>query len=102
MDMEKMMTHFPTVFTSPKRASVRRLLASLGSNLDPNNPVMFDWDIGDMQFLYDQGQYCGSVSRGKRMQDNLYEEPDQMFEDALNMPNPMENPSAFRAAVESG
>ena len=25
-----------------------------------------------------------------------------MFEDALNMPNPMENPGAFQAAVQSG
>ena len=101
--MESLMDFFPTVFTSQKRDNVRTLLASLRSNLDPENPVRFDWALTDMKFLYDQGQYA--LAQGVpayRSDENLYGEPDATVELQLNRPDPQRDPIGFQEALARG
>ena len=59
--IERLMSYMPAAFDEEKKANMRRLLDSLGCNLEASNPVAFDWDEENMDFLYNQGDYVDHV-----------------------------------------
>ena len=93
------------VFSDVNKANVRALLDALGSNLDPSNPVQFDWKEADMQYLYGEGQY---VSHSQEHIDdacddaNLFDEQHVLDSLQRERPDGLKDPEAFAQAVEDG
>ena len=54
--IERLMVVCKSVFTKQHKTNVRRLLDALGSNLDLWNPVKFDWEDDNMEYLDGQGK----------------------------------------------
>jgi hypothetical protein len=103
--IERLMTFSKSVFGEQQKANMRRLLDSLGCNLEPLRPVQFDWDPADMEYLYGKGEY---VARAPEPAADNYDEPN-LFDDEHVLhaiqaarPDGIRNPADFQQAIEDG
>jgi hypothetical protein len=103
--IEKLMEFCTTVFTEEHKTNVRRLLDALGSNLDAWNPVVFDWDPADMEYLYGSGQYVAHAPEptpDEPPEPNLFDEVHVLEAIRKERPDGFRDPAAFQQAVDDG
>lgn len=94
------------VFGEAHKANMRRLMDDLSSNLDADNPVVFGWDAGDMDYIYGQGQYevnDSSVLQNEPASQNIFDNSASVLRAIQKeRPNGMKDPVAFQQAIDSG
>jgi hypothetical protein len=103
--IERLMEFSHAVFREQEKANMRRLLDSLGCNLEPLRPVEFNWNTEDMDYLYGKGEY---VARAPEPKADNYEDPN-LFDDLhvlesiqQKRPDGIRNPAEFEQAIEDG
>ena len=94
-----------SVFTEQHKTNVRRLLDALGSNLDLWNPVKFDWEDDNMEYLYGQGQYVSHAPdpvADDHQEANLYDDLHVLHTIQKERPDGSKDPDAFQRAIDDG
>ena len=103
--IEKLMEFCPAVFNDRIKTNVRKLMDALGSNLHANNPVRFDWNQQDMDYLYGQGQYMDHNPRpaeGAALDANIFDDDHLIQEVQHARPDGLRDPEAFQQALDKG
>ena len=103
--IERLMASCKSVFTPVHKTNMRRLLDALGSNLQAWNPVRFDWDPADMQYLYGRGQYVQhspEPAAEECQEPNLFDDQHVLDSIQNERPDGLRNPQQFADAIEDG
>jgi hypothetical protein len=103
--IEKLMEFCPAIFNERIKNNVRRLMDALGSNLQPDSPVGFDWRQQDLDYLYGQGQYVDhnpNPAGGEANDPNIFDDDHLIQHVHRNRPNGLRDPEAFQLAMDRG
>ena len=106
--IEKLMEHFPGVFTNRHITNMRHLMDALASNLEMRRPVTFDWPQSELDYLYAQGQYVEHAPQAVLQEmevapdPNLFEDEHVLHAQREDRPNGLLDPQGFQEALRRG